>query len=90
MTLRDSRAAALKNIEELKETNHQLQSDLNLATQRLKVSKHSIQVDLLYLTISCILYSVKLTLEYDTDYCYVPNVLKTEDCCLNSNTKVPP
>ena len=44
MTLRDSRAAALKNIEELKEINHQTQSDLSLANQRLKLSKHTIQV----------------------------------------------
>ena len=45
VTLRDSRTAALKTIEELKEANHQIQSDLNLANQRLKLSKHTIQVN---------------------------------------------
>ena len=44
VTLRESRAAALKSAEDLKEVNSQLQSNLNLANQRLRVTKQSIQV----------------------------------------------
>ncbi|XP_053405282.1 centlein-like isoform X2 [Mercenaria mercenaria] len=43
ITLRESRAAALKQVDELKESNTQLQADLNLANQRQRVSKQSIQ-----------------------------------------------
>ncbi|XP_052279031.1 centlein-like isoform X2 [Dreissena polymorpha] len=43
LTLRESRATALKSVDELKEANTQLQTDLNHANQRLRVSKQSIQ-----------------------------------------------
>ncbi|XP_060574034.1 centlein-like isoform X2 [Ruditapes philippinarum] len=43
LTLRESRAAALKQVDELKESNTQLQADLTLANQRQRVSKQSIQ-----------------------------------------------
>lgn len=42
-TLRESRAAAIKLSEELKEANAQLQADLNLANHRQRASKQSIQ-----------------------------------------------
>ncbi|KAK3606018.1 hypothetical protein CHS0354_025056 [Potamilus streckersoni] len=54
ITLRDSRSAALKSLEEHKAANAQLQSDLNLANQRLRVSKQSFQD--LFLAISEFLF----------------------------------
>ncbi|XP_021361457.1 WEB family protein At3g02930, chloroplastic-like [Mizuhopecten yessoensis] len=41
--LRDSRAATLKAFQEHKDASQQLESDLNLANQRLRVSKQNIQ-----------------------------------------------
>ncbi|XP_069137975.1 centlein-like isoform X2 [Argopecten irradians] len=41
--LRDSRAATLKAFQEHKDTSQQLESDLHLANQRLRVSKQNIQ-----------------------------------------------
>ncbi|XP_064609188.1 centlein-like [Liolophura sinensis] len=41
--VRDSRSSALKTVRDLKETNEQLHTDLNLANQRLKMAKQNIQ-----------------------------------------------
>ncbi|XP_046552812.1 centlein-like [Haliotis rubra] len=41
--LRDSRGQALKNLSEQKEANQQSQSDLNLANQRLRLTKQTVQ-----------------------------------------------
>ncbi|XP_061172760.1 centlein-like isoform X2 [Saccostrea echinata] len=42
-TLRESRGAAVKGLEQQKEVNQQLQADLNLANQRLRMAKQNIQ-----------------------------------------------
>lgn len=43
-TLRDSRATAVKALEQQKEVTQQQQADLNLANQRLRMAKQNIQV----------------------------------------------
>ena len=43
-TLRDSRAMAVKALEQQKEVTQQQQADLNLANQRLRMAKQNIQV----------------------------------------------
>lgn len=48
-TLRDSRATAVKALEQQKEVNQQQQADLNLANQRLRMAKQNMQVSFCYL-----------------------------------------